>query len=264
MNWLGTTLRLAVDPRLQLNDFTEHVASLERILPELLRVANSPLHGMEGRIARLERAVLILGQGAVAHIATGVLVAERTRAIRLGPIRGDALWLHSLQVGIGSELIARAVGRIRPGQAYCAGLLHDLGIVDLHEQHGERYAELLCRAAEHPFREGLEALERDALGETHSARGAALAASWGLPEPITGAIGAHHAPLEAPHEGRSLAAVVNAAHGVLRDCAGEWSDADPGEQAEHALEDLGLLPDEVAEIRALAAARVKEAAAVYR
>jgi putative nucleotidyltransferase with HDIG domain len=258
---LGGILRDCEDPDLSLGEFAERVARSPQLASEIVRVANSALYGMEGRIKRLDRAVLMLGQRPVASIATGVLVARRSRSLAIGPIRGDALWLHSLETAICAELIARCLDLADPGEAYLAGLIHDMGIPELGEAHGESYARVLERAAREEL--PLEALEREALGDSHAARLAELAGEWGFPEGIRAAIAAHHAPLEAQEGSRSLASLIAASHALLAEDPAGWIEPGADLEAGPVLEKLGLLPDDVVEIRELTAEKLQQSADVF-
>ncbi|MFQ5699364.1 MAG: HDOD domain-containing protein [Myxococcota bacterium] len=258
---LGELLQLAEDPNLSLATFAERVAAAPKLAGEILRVANSALYGMAGRISRLERAVLILGQTTVTQIATTVLVAEQTRSLEIGPIRGPALWLHCLESAYGAAAIARALETAEPAEAHLAGLLHDLGIPDLFESYGDRYARVVTRATA----EGapLEELERETFGETHAERILQRAGEWGFPARIRLALGCHHAPLDGPEDSRALASMIVAAHSLVADDPAGWSEPGGVGAGSDWLEELGLLPAEVQEVREVTRERLKEAQATY-
>lgn len=245
-----------------MEEFAETVANSPTLAAGVVRASNSPLYGMEGRVSRLERAVLVLGVRTVASIASTVLVATETRALDLDGVDGDAIWIHSLQVGICAQLLARHL-RIQPdSEAYLAGLLHDMGTLYLADEYGARYAEILLRAA----REGrrLEELEREAFGLTHASRLRELAEEWGFPEALREALGHHHDPNEAPEGSRTLASLVYAAHILPRPTADAWCDQVREDEADgEFLAGLGLTPDDTEPIRAAAEEKIKESAAAF-
>lgn len=116
---LGELLRRSDDAHASLDDFLARVRDRSELADEVVRVANSELYPMPGRITRLERAVLILGRDAVASIASG-LIAARTFASE------PARWEHALRVALCAREVARVLEIDAEDAAYRAGLLHDL------------------------------------------------------------------------------------------------------------------------------------------
>ena len=260
---LGEIISLSQDPtNTPLDDFANKVATSPQLAAEVVRVSNSALYGMEGRINRLERAVLILGMRTVAEIASSTLVASRMRAMSIGALGGDALWMHSLEIGVCSQFIARCLVPSVESEAYLAGLLHDLGMLEMYEAHGKPYSEAVarCQREQTP----LIGLEAEAFEQTHGRRLLARAGDWHFPELLTQAIGYHDAPQEAPEASRSLATVVRAAHIVVAEPSKGWSDMPPTPEDDQILRDLGLQPEDVVDIRALMQERMKEVVSVLR
>lgn len=255
---LGRILQLSRDPEVQLEAFEQSVAASPRLAAEVVRIANSALYGMEGKIHQLGRAVLILGVESVSQIAAAILARRQLRSGGLGAL-GDAIWAHSLEVGIASQLIARCLGLPLEAEGYLVGLLHELGVLELRRQHGPGYSELLARISRAT---PLEQLEREAHGSTHAERIATEMAAWGFPEVLLDAAAAHHSPESAPERARPLAALVRAAHALTADSACGFCDAPPGPVADAALEEIGLFPEDVADIQSELAERMKALSAL--
>jgi HD-like signal output (HDOD) protein len=249
---LAEILRRAQAPDCVLHELIERIGASPTLARDVVRVANSALYGMEGRITRLDRAVLILGTQAVAQIAGTTLVAAQLRRLSIGALAPDALLLHNLEIAITAELCARCLGLDQEPEAYLAGLLHDLGIVELHARHGARYEELLELAVQTGA--DLEPLELATLGTTHALELADVSTPLGLPPMLIEALAAHHAPTEAPSAARPLALLVRAAHAVAR--AGAWTDMPESDAA--LLRELGLDDQDLEEIGALAKQRLSE------
>jgi HD-like signal output (HDOD) protein len=259
---LGEILHLAGDPEVSLDDFAGAVGQSPSLAARVIRVANSALYGMEGRVQRLDRGVLILGVEAVAGIAASIVVADRARKAQVRALPNDAFWLHSLESGICSEMLARFLGLGTYREAYLAGLLHDLGVVDMLLTHGRPYEELLIRA----HREGcpLEELEASTLGETHGQRLGIEAEAWGLPESLRLAVAHHEHPDEAPGSSQTLARVVLAAHGTARGEISLWTDHPPEGEPLTALETLGITEADTEEIQSLVEERMKASLPLFR
>lgn len=256
---LGQILRLANDPEVCVSDLVDVVERVPSLAAKVIRVANSAYYGMEGSIGRLDKATLVLGCRAVSEIAGSLIVASRMSSFEIGALRGEALWLHSLSVGIGARLLSARLELDVETESYLAGLLHDLGMVDMAQAHGERYAQVVTETARAV--QPLEPRERAAFDRTHADCILERAAEWGLPPEIRSAIGHHHDPLQAPASQRGPAALVRAAHALVSPEAGGWSDAPGGPEAAELLRDLGVMRDDEPAIRAELEARLKQALA---
>jgi putative nucleotidyltransferase with HDIG domain len=104
------------------------------------------------------------------------------------------MWVHSLSVGVGSQLIAEKTGVTDPDLAFTAGILHDLGKVALNVWlENKVYA--MARLAEIEEM-SFEKIERKVLGFDHQDVGAYMAEGWNLPPPLVETIRSHHRPLE--------------------------------------------------------------------
>jgi len=250
---LGRILELARDPVIRLEDFERSVAASPRLAAEVVRVANSALYGMEGKIHHLNRAVLILGVESVSQIAAAILASGRLRGGGLGAL-GDAIWTHSLQVGAASQLIARCVGLPLEAEGFLVGLLHELGVLELRREHGPVYSELLGRSSRGAT---LEKLEQDALDLDHAQRIGRAMVSWGFPELLRQAAAAHHDPNSAPERVRPLAALLRAAHALVAGLEPAFCDAPAEAVAKASLEEVGLFPEDIADIQLELSARMK-------
>jgi HD-like signal output (HDOD) protein len=256
---LGRVLSLTSQPDCSIKEVGSAVALSPDLSSQVVKVANSALYGMAGRITTLDRAVVILGVDAVAGIASSLIVADKLRHPPIGALPGDALWLHSLETGLCAELVSRALGWSVGSQAYLTGLLHDLGIRELLTEHGETYGVLLEEAAAGTL--DLLTEERARLGETHAERLRALTRAWAFPESLADALAAHHAPAEASGLAGTLASLVHAAHLIVGDPVGRFTDRDGTGDTAAALLALGLDEEDVVDIRLTLDERVKEMSA---
>ena len=113
---VGELLGLAERPHACLDQALRLLTSCPALAASVVRIGNSELCGMAGRINGARRAVLILGPERTAALAAAVLVAERGEAAAL-PRR--------LMVGTLAEEIARTAEVGSTAAALTAGLLHD-------------------------------------------------------------------------------------------------------------------------------------------
>jgi HD-like signal output (HDOD) protein len=134
---LGDILRLARRADLYVPHLIEAVAEAPGLADDVLRVANSPLYGMENRIVGLDRVALILGVGALAEIATAVVVTRSLRYPESGPPRGASRWHHALEIGLAAERIGRTIEQpALASQGFVLGMLHGPGASDVLESCG--------------------------------------------------------------------------------------------------------------------------------
>ncbi len=252
---LAEILRLSRDPDLCVDELVGCVSRAPALAAEVVRVAGSPAYLRGGRIERLDRAILILGARTVGEIATALTMTARTRGQAIGTREPDALWLHSLAVGIGAELVGRCLGAPNASDAHVVGLLHDLGMLELASEHGEAYTRLVARARAEAV--PLERLERRELGCTHAERIAQRMRSEGAPEVLCCALAAHDDPLTAAPEARMSAALVHAAHVIAAGEVSPWTDLPHAQTHDRFLGSLGLFPEDTTDVAWLLCERVK-------
>jgi HD-like signal output (HDOD) protein len=254
---LGEVLRL--DPEL---DAADLIAALSRsdAAADVVRLANSSLYGGEGRVSSLAEAARDLPRGALGGVAATALVAREVRPLRIGPLSGEDLWLHALTIGIAADLCARCLYAPVGPTALLAGLIHDLGVVELHRAHGGRYEALLVRAARD--KRPLVEIEQQELGETHAERMRARALEWGFPGTVCEVVRWHDEPLRAPAEARAPAALLHAAHIIAGGQLSPWTDVPHSVAHDRFLRELGLDGDDISDIVCLLAVRVKECAQI--
>jgi len=113
-----------------------------------------------------------------------ILIAASARAAyRADDAVAQSLWAHSLATGLAADELGKTAGGAAAGDAFIAGLLHDIGKLVLHLSDPAAFATL-----------GVfdDAEERRLFGVTHSEVGGSLAEKWGLEPDIVQAILGHH------------------------------------------------------------------------
>lgn len=132
----------------------------------------------------------------------------------------SAYWAHSLLVAETSRRIATASGYPDPGEAYLAGLLHDVGQLILISALGEPYLQILAACGEEA---ALAEQEVRHFGTHHGEIGTWLVDQWQLDSPFADGILYHHLPADQIVSATALPQAVWLAHTLIhsQDVPGE-------------------------------------------
>jgi len=174
---------------------------------QVIRLCNSAMLGLRGRVSHIEHAVVLLG---TERLRTLVLTCSLVQ--RIGNLLSSAdlqsFWQHSLLTATLSERSALCLRYLETEQAYLAGLLHDLGVLPL----------LLLSLAPRdlklspggiPWGESVE-LERQHCGVDHCLVGKCVGLSWNFAPEIIDVLEHHHRPQDAQRDGILVEIVVAA------------------------------------------------------
>jgi HD-like signal output (HDOD) protein len=162
---------------------------------DLLRLANSALYGVAGRVRTVRDAVSVLGLRNLDMLLTAAAVRSSLRPAHGGPFDTVSHWRHGVASGLCAFHLA-AEKKLERDAAFTAGLLHDLGRLALACVAPQPMQDLLARqsAEDAP----LLLLEQQQLGADHAAFGAVVAQHWHFGADIVEAIRMHHGPGERP------------------------------------------------------------------
>ncbi|GAB4298344.1 MAG: hypothetical protein Fur0034_09110 [Desulfuromonadia bacterium] len=127
---------------------------------------------------------------------------------------------HSLSVAHLCRLIARETGEQDPMEAYCAGLLHDIGELVILAGAGAGYGLLLGVCADE---QELLSLEPQYTGTTHAEAGSSFLSRIGSRSFIPDAILFHHLPVDEIRHADLLSRILWTAHSLLTTSGGDSS-----------------------------------------
>jgi HD-like signal output (HDOD) protein len=185
-------LTLLADESVPISDIAEVVGSDPMFSARLLRCVNSVEFGLACPVSDVMHALSLLGLDRTREVtmtlATG---AYASGALRTNELR--RCWEHTVATAILADEIARACGGFI-GQAYTAGIMHDIGRLGLLVAFPRDYERIIRDAAD----ECLDLLdfEREQFGMHHAEAGRLLAERWNLPEEFRIIAGRHHDPCE--------------------------------------------------------------------
>jgi len=163
---------------------------------KMIRLANSAFYGIPRSISSVTSAVVVLGFNTIRSLVLSASVAKIFDGKHTIDI--DRFWKHSVVTAMASKIIVRHLMGVRlmdPESAFCAGVLHDIGMLIFSQYMSDDYAKV-CEYAKANTIPLIEA-EDKILGVNHAKIGKILADRWSLPLDLEYAIVHHHAPEEA-------------------------------------------------------------------
>jgi len=158
---------------------------------DLLRLANSSLYGLAGRVRSVRDAISVLGLRQLGMLLTAAAIRSSLRPDAAHGFDALVHWRHGVASGLCAHQLAIEL-RTERDAAFTAGLLHDLGRLALACVAPEPLAraQALSLAQDLPM---LDAEQR-CLGTDHAAFGALVAGHWHFGGDIVEAIRRHHGP----------------------------------------------------------------------
>ena len=164
-----------------------------------IQLCNTAQYSKPREILTLDHALVFLGQDRFVRLVISAAVQSYYDQCGNGySLCKGGLYHHAIGTAMTAEKIAARTAAANPGQAYIAGLLHDIGKVVLDQFVAKAYPmfyrELQDRSAD------ILDVETKVLGKDHTRVGHLLARKWRLPESLAEAIRFHHTPVERrPH-----------------------------------------------------------------
>ncbi len=193
-------------------DIVRVIENDSALTANVLKVINSAAIGLRREVNTVHEAVAYLGDTKIIGIALASSSGDTFNKELPGyhGSRGD-LGRHCLWVAIAARELARNTdGKVDPGIAFTAGLLHDIGKAVISDFMVELVPEILDRVGNVEESDHLEA-ERSMMGTDHCEIGGALAGRWQMPMTLIEGILHHHRPAGAPEEVRAMAYVIHLA-----------------------------------------------------
>jgi HD-like signal output (HDOD) protein/prolyl-tRNA editing enzyme YbaK/EbsC (Cys-tRNA(Pro) deacylase) len=203
-------VQLQSKPDFNLSELTEIIETDAALASQIVGWANSPYYRPRGTVESIDDAIMrVLGFDLVMNLALGLAVGQ---TLRIPPgYEGGTFryWLESVYTAAMCEALARCVpkGRVKPGLAYLAGLLHNFGFLVLAHAFPPHFrAVMTLRSANAHL--PAAACEQFVLGISGEQIAGALLENWMLPEAVYRAVRYQGAP-------NSAAAADDAAYARL-------------------------------------------------
>jgi len=202
------------------NDLYEMISHDQALAEKVLKVANSPLFGLSGRVRDIRHAIMLMGFDRLKSIALGMTVMNIFPPQSSFNIKN--LWIHSYEVAFLASSLSEVVFITSPRESFVSGLLHDIGRIVFYKMDSKRFYQI-------PTTENMFEIEIEYYGCTHPEAGAWFLEQAGLPEEIIYSVRYHHSPSESKqyHHAVSISAI---AEGLARQYSprieddGIWTD----------------------------------------
>lgn len=199
------------DPKSSFNDLARVIESDQGIVTRVLKLANSPYYGLSGNVSSVKHASVVLGTKTLMELLNLACSSEILGQTLEGyDLAAGDLWMHSLAVANGSQLIARRINPALEQDAFAAGLIHDVGKLILDPYIKERKPEFQSFVS--MGNKTFLAAEKSILGFDHAELASEVCARWKIPVHITKSIRYHHDPM--PSENDILCYMVHLADAV--------------------------------------------------
>lgn len=180
-------------PNPSTTDLVEWI-SLDQILTaRILKLANSRNYGFSKHISTLNLAIITIGLQPLKDLLRSITVIDQfSDTVVINRKENREIFSHSICVAEGARRLAAIVDYPTSGEAYIAGLLHDIGRQILTQMYPEDYR-LVCRHSQNQSIPACEA-EKHILDCDHGQVGGWLARSWNFPDNLIDTIENHHQP----------------------------------------------------------------------
>ncbi len=191
-------VKLLQDPDVSISELTKTIEYDPALTTNVLRLANSAYFGAARQIGSLKQAIVRLGTSNVFRLVVASAVAPlANKAVKGYDLPAGELWIHSIAVAIGSDIMREELKLDTPGYMFTAALLHNIGKVVLGNCNYVEAEKILEMAVSHNV--SFDEAELAVLGIDHAEVGALLLERWNLPQDIIEVVRWHHYPKYYPH-----------------------------------------------------------------
>ncbi|MGB9687593.1 HDOD domain-containing protein [Thermogutta sp.] len=218
-------VQILKDPDYDVHEVESILESDPGLSASILRLVNSSAFGLPRNVTNIRQAIMLLGARSLrlAVLSFG-LVHRLTRGTPMEVF--DDFWRRALTTAVVAGKLARRESATNPEDAYCAGLLAEIGVLTFCQVDTRKYLNLYLK---HRHCQDLPVAEEEHYGFDHATLGACLLDRWGLPNPLASAASCHHQPdrcntplLQAVHAGTLLADVLWMPRSPLLPRARQW------------------------------------------
>jgi putative nucleotidyltransferase with HDIG domain len=189
-------LRLIDEDEYDIKALTTEIRKDQVISAKTLKLCNSVIFAGSNKIESLDHALIYIGLQMLIKLVISASVDNFFSYSGSGySLCKGGLFHHAIGTAVIAEKLADLTGRVKPGSAYTAGLLHDIGKVVLDQYVSSAYPLFYRKLNEEG--NNFSETEKTILGIDHTEVGSELARRWSFPESLIDVIRHHHKPEDA-------------------------------------------------------------------
>ncbi|NLP01092.1 MAG: HDOD domain-containing protein [Fibrobacter sp.] len=191
-------IELVDNPKTSAASLARLISTDQALTARILKLANSAYYGFPREISTVNMAIVVIGFNTVKDMGLSLSVFDVFKNLENTPLFDiSRFWEHSIACGVASRMLARNYRSRFAGEAFVAGLLHDIGKVILNQYFHTEFIQIMNRTSSGMT---LDEAEKEVIGTSHSRIGAWLAEKWNLPRIISDTILNHHTPWESKQD----------------------------------------------------------------
>ena len=207
---VSSILRIVNDPETSSKEIARAVSQDPPLSAKILRLANSAFYGMPRSVTSISNAVVLLGTKVIRTIVLSLTVFDMFPGDgHTSLFNRTAFWRHSTSCAFLCRFLAEEMEGVFPfyaEEAFCGGLLHDLGKVVMEQYLHDDFHTALRYA--HVKNIPLYNAEIETLGFAHTDVAYWLTSNWDLPASIQLPMVYHHTPSRA-YQAKNLVALCH-------------------------------------------------------
>lgn len=197
-------MAMAESTHFSAQNLADTIRADQALTVRILRLANSPLHGLPRRINTLRDAIVLLGFREVRALAVASCVIDVAEQPEYS-FDYERFWISSFMTATCAQALSR-VFDCESDEAFTAGIVHNIGRL-AWAQFRPQWLEVSTALAR-TQNTSLHEAQRDFFGFTDAEIGAAVARHWNFPEPLCEAVEYHAGPRQEDQFAPSAVAVV--------------------------------------------------------
>lgn len=206
----ASILGLLDNPSASASELGKLISSDQGITMRILRMANSSYYGFPRQIGTVNLAIVVLGFETVKNLTLSLSIRDTIKNWSVSvPFDFNYYWKHSLYTASGARAFAKNTSYKVPGEAFVAGLVHDMGKIIIAKYFPKEYSQVY-QITQDENKSSFET-EEEIIGANHAQIGGWLAEKWNLPSAITESVACHHAPEQALLD-TLLSSIINLAN----------------------------------------------------
>ncbi len=231
-----TLMQKLDQPDIDIDQIVPLLESDASLAAQILKIANSALYGLPGKVTSIAKAVSLLGLTEIRNIAVGYAMTKAVKDPGKQGFEIGKYWSDSIFRAVFSKKTAEHLG-VESEEAFSAALLQDIAIPMLMDRWFHLYRDVFETWLQSDKR--LHEIEDDILAWNHAQAGAWISQSWQLPDIFTCCIGLHVSPVREIKK-LNLAESVVAPVALSNKLSVAFEDNTPLENAIEEAKELGI------------------------